>query len=206
MSCQGPILQDEAVCPWAYHCPLWWDCASKPSGACSSPACLLSLGKMLLDPVQLGQDPRAGGHFGILGKGTDSSGQKATILGKNADSVMPLGRRGLLFFHQTLPVLGRVGAGKDSHEAGVGGAVLSIKADRGQGTSAQGQGDQPLALPFSLGLPAIFCRLSWLPAWSRDLTVSSRPCPLGLGGHHCPGRKEGGADQKGTEESSSRRE
>lgn len=119
---------------------------------------------------------------------------------------MPLGKRGLLFFHQTLPVLGRVGAGKDSHEAGVGGAVLSIKADRGQGTSAQGQGDQPLALPFSLGLPAIFCRLSWLPAWSRDLTVSSRPCPLGLGGHHCPGRKEGGADQKGTEESSRRRE
>lgn len=66
---------------------------------------------------------------------------------------------------------------------------------RGQGTSAQGQGGQPLALPFSLGLLAIFCCLSWRPAWSRDLTVSSRPCPLGLGGH-CHGRKEGVADQK----------
>lgn len=55
--------------------------------------------------------------------------------------------------------------------------------------------DQPLALPFSLGLLAIFCCLSWRPAWSRDLTVSSHPCPLGLGGH-CPGRKEGVVDQK----------
>lgn len=73
---------------------------------------------------------------------------------------------------------------------------LSIKAGRERpGTSAQGQGDQPLALPFSLGLLAIFCCLSWRPAWSRDLGVSSLPCPLGLRGH-CPGRKEGVADQK----------
>lgn len=90
--------------------------------------------------------------------------------------------------------------------------MLSIRADReggrtlgggdttrdtrdGTDTSAQGQGDQPLALPFSLGLLAIFCCLSWRPAWSRDLTVSSRPCPLWLRGH-CHGRKEGVADQK----------
>lgn len=70
LPCQGSILQGDAVCPWAYRCLLWWDCASKPSGACSSPSCLLSLGKMLLGPVELDQDPRGrgGGHLGILGK------------------------------------------------------------------------------------------------------------------------------------------
>jgi hypothetical protein len=70
--------------------------------------------------------------------------------------VNPLGRRGLLFFHQTLPVLGRVGAGKDSHAAWAGLCCPSKQTGRGQGTSAQGQGDQPLALPFSLGLLCYF--------------------------------------------------
>lgn len=46
--------------------------------------------------------------------------------------------------------------------------------------------------------------MSWRPAWSRDLTVSSHPCPLGLRGH-CRGRKEGVVDQKVQKKASGRR-
>lgn len=76
------------------------------------------------------------------------------------------------------------------------GLVLSLKEEGERpGTSTQGQGDQPLALPFSLGLLAVFCCLSWRPALITGLYCFSRSSPLGLEGH-CRGRKEGVAHQK----------
>lgn len=117
--------------------------------------------------------------------------EKQQFSEKNADSVKPPGRRRrVLFSHQTPPVRGGVGAGEDSMQQAWVGLVLSIKADgRGQGTSAQGQGDQPLALPFSLGLLAIFCCLSWPPAWSRDFTSLPAPVLWGLEATAMAGRR-----------------
>lgn len=81
LPCRGPNLQDEAVCPWASHRLLWWDCASKPSGAC-----LLSHGKNAVGSRRAGSRPKGpAGHLGILGK----KGQTALARKQQFSEKMP---------------------------------------------------------------------------------------------------------------------
>lgn len=76
---------------------------SSDSELCSNPSrpsALLSLGKMLLAPVQLGQGPRSQEVTFIFyekrDRHTSSFGQKAVILRTNANSAKPPGKTGLI--------------------------------------------------------------------------------------------------------------
>lgn len=149
-----------------------------PSGACSSPSCLLSLGKMLLGPVELDQDPRGWGGSSWYFRKRDRQLWPESNNSRKKCRLSEASREegGFCFSINPCQSKGEWGQVKTSmQQAWAGLCCPSKQTGRGQGTSAQGQGDQPLALPFSLGLPAIFCCLSWPPAWSRDLTVLPPP-------------------------------
>lgn len=91
-----------------------------------------------------------------------------------------------------------MGAGKDSHAAGLGGALLSIKAGRERpgdfcsrpGWPAPGPAFLPGAACYFLLFVLAACLVTGPYCFFPPLS-----CPLGLGGH-CHGRKEGVADQK----------